>query len=123
MVENISNQTIDFIGQIKEQEKREKIGIMDYPTQVAIVELNKNYNKFINNMFKTCAKVCINNFNYPKLGGSEKSCVESCQRKFFETYYIGQNFVNAVLAETNKTDLFSESEEVDIIKNANKLNK
>ena len=122
MVDNVSNQSIDFLGEILKEEKKEKVGIMDYPTQIAIVELNKNYNKMINNMFKACANICVKNFNYPKLSTGEKICAENCQKKFFESYVIGQSFVGKVLDETNKTDLFSDKNEVDIVRNAGKSN-
>ena len=122
MVDNISNQSIDFLGEILKEEKIEKIEIMDYPTQVAIVELNRNYNKMINNMFKTCANICVKNFNYPKLSAAEKICAENCQKKFFESYVIGQGFVSKVMEETNKTDLFSDKNEVDIVRSAGKNN-
>ena len=47
MVDKAVNQSIDFLVETQQKEKQEKLGIMDFPTQVAIVELNKNYNKMI----------------------------------------------------------------------------
>jgi hypothetical protein len=122
MVDRVSNQSIDFLGERKNEETKgkETIGVMDYPTQVAIVELNGNYNKMVNNMFKTCASNCIKNFNFPKLGNTEKICAENCQKKFFESYVVGQGFVNAILEESSKIDLFSDKNEVDIVKAAAK---
>jgi hypothetical protein len=121
MVDKVNNQSIEFLGEeLKQAPKKESIGIMDYPTQMAIVEVNSNYNKMINNMFKACATNCIKNFSFPKMGNNEKICAENCQKKFYESYYIGQGYVQGILEEAYKTDFFSDKNEVDIINSANK---
>ena len=117
MVDKVQNQSIDFVGEIKKQEQAET-SIMDLQSQIAIGELNKNYNKMVNNMFKCCAEICIKNFNYPKLSNSEKTCVENCQKKFFSSYRLGSNLVNSIIEEARRTDIFSEKSEVDIVEGA-----
>ncbi len=116
MVDKIQNQTIDFLGEINKKGSSELDEyVMDYPTQVAICQMNKNYNKMINNMFATCANICIKTFNYPKLNEKEKNCAEICQKKFYSSYFIGQQFVTAVIEESKKIDLFSDKTELDVI--------
>jgi hypothetical protein len=126
MVDNVQNQSVDFLGNLKKLEniKKDKDSkVMDYDTQVAIVELNKNYNKMVNNMFETCAKMCFKNFNTQTMNKEEKICALNCQKKFYSTYVYGQSYVNAIIEETGKTDIFSDKTEVDIIENARLKNK
>lgn len=118
MVEKVENQSVDFLGPIIQEESN----IMDFNTQSTLLEISKNYNKMINNMFKVCADICIKNFNYPKLSESEIICTENCQRKFFQTYVQGYNYVKLILDEAQKSDIFVINGELDIIKNVKKTN-
>ncbi len=116
MTENVQSQTIDFAGELKNAEKFKEVEVMDAQMQNAIVELNKNYNKMVNNMFYTCAKMCIKKFDNPNLMRNEQVCVENCQKKFYKSYSIGHRFMADIMREVEKVDLFSDKSEVDIVK-------
>jgi hypothetical protein len=121
MTEKVQSQHVDFTGQVKSKEISKEMQVMDYPTQVTIVEMNKNYNKMINNMFAICAKSCIRNFNQARMSIEEKSCAENCQKKYYSTFVIGKGFVNQITMETEQLDIFSNTNEVDLIKNSKKI--
>jgi|LauGreDrversion4_2_1035121.scaffolds.fasta_scaffold1021697_2 hypothetical protein len=118
MVDKIQNQSIEFIGQV--ESKNQETPIMDFETQATLVQVTKNYNKMINDMFLTCAELCLKNFKYAKMSEKEALCAENCQRKYFESHALGRGFMGLVLEETAKTDIFSDKDEVDIVKNVNK---
>lgn len=120
MVDKIETQSIDFLGG---DEKKPSITqneslIIDLQTQIALGEMNKNYNKMVNNMLASCADVCLKNFSNAKFTQSESTCIENCQKKYYSTYAIGEYFVRYILEESKKTDLFSNKNEVDIIENS-----
>lgn len=117
MTEKVQSQNIDFTGELKhnKQAKFQEIKVMDYNSQLVIVEINKNYNKMINNMFSLCGKKCIGNFSNSNLGPQEKICLENCQKKFYNSYVIGKTFVDQVINESKSLDLFSDKTEVDLI--------
>jgi hypothetical protein len=118
MVDKVENQSVEFIGKV--ESVTQDSYIMDFETQAAIVQVSKNYNKMINNMFLTCAELCLKNFKYAKMSEKEAKCAENCQRKYFESHALGKNLLGGILEETAKTDIFSSKDEVDIIKNVNK---
>jgi hypothetical protein len=125
MVDKIQTQSIDFLGEDDKKTfiKQNEAMMIDLQTQIAMGELNKNYNRMINNMLASCANICLKNFSNAKFTQSESVCVENCQKKYYSTYAIGEYFVRYVLEESKKTDFFSNKTEVDIIENAqNKLN-
>jgi hypothetical protein len=120
MVDKIQTQSIDFLGDDlkKTVSKPTEAVMMDLNTQIAIGEMNKNYNKMVNNMLNTCANICLRNFANPKFTASEALCVENCQKKFYATYAIGESLIRFVMEEAKKTDLFSNKNEVDIVESA-----
>ncbi len=118
MVDKIENQSVDFLGEV--EQKAQDLTVMDMATQQTLVEISRNYNKMVNNMFKTCAQLCLKNFAYPKMSDKEQICAENCQKKFFATYAQGYDYVKLILEETQKTDFFADKDEVDIVKSANK---
>lgn len=120
MTDNVQSQNVDFTEGIKNTEAKtfKETKVMDFPTQLAIVEINKNYNKMVNNMFNVCAKMCIKTFNQQSLSTQEKTCAENCQKKFFESFVIGKKIVNNIVKEVEKVDLFDDKSEVDIVKSA-----
>ncbi len=127
MVDKIEAQSVDFLGEAEQFKKttsskfKEEV-VVDMDTQIAIGELQKNYNQMVNNMLSTCANICIKNFNGAKLSDTESICVDNCQKKFYSTYAVGEKFVRLILEEANKTDIFSNSNQTNIIENAaNKL--
>jgi len=124
MVDKIQAQSIDFLGDDikKTLSKPTEANMMDLNTQIAIGEMNMNYNKMVNNMLNTCANICLRNFVNPKFSGVEAICVENCQKKFYTTYAIGENLVRFVMEEAKKADLFSNKNEVDIIESAQNRN-
>jgi hypothetical protein len=115
MVDKIEAQFVEFTGKQKQQPVSEK-SLMDKDTENAIVESTKNYNKMVNNMFVMCSKICIKNFTSSTLSHSEATCVENCQKKFFASYAIGQEFIDMLVTQVNQTDLFSNNtNELDIV--------
>jgi hypothetical protein len=121
MVDKIQNQSIDFIGdKTKQKNNFFKDDIIGIDTEFAIAELNKNYNKMINNMFAVCSKMCIKNFTSQKMNTTEQNCSENCQKKFYSTYAYGESMVRMIVEETKKADLFSNQTEVNIVENAKK---
>jgi len=126
MVDKIQTQNIDFLGEEPKNtnNKQSETIMIDLPTQIAMGELNKNYNKMVNNMFATCANICLKNFMNQKYSSNEFICVENCQKKYYSTYALGEYLIKYILEESKKTDLFSSTTDVNIIENAqDKLNK
>lgn len=66
---------------------------MDYPTQRALIDSSRNYNKMVNNMFRSCANVCINRLNTDELTRLEEKCLENCYEKYFHTFFQGGGFL------------------------------
>lgn len=119
MVDKIETQSIDFLGDDdKAVSKATEVSMLDLPTQIAIGEMNKNYNKMVNNMLNTCANICLKNFTNPKFTSNEAICVENCQKQFYATYALGEYMIRYIMEETKKTDLFSNRNEINIIDNA-----
>jgi hypothetical protein len=119
MVDKVDSQFVEFKGANKVEKSGQKTKeLMDVDTENALVESTKNFNKLVNNMFNECSKLCINNFAACSLSTHETICVENCQKKFFTSYAIGQQIVNAILAEANKADMFSDNTDINIIQNS-----
>ncbi len=98
--------------------ERKEYYVMDQPTEITLLEINKNYSKMMNNMFAVCGRKCIKNFNISIMNTDEKFCVENCQKKFYLNYSIGKKILNEIMKEVKDIDLFSDKTEVDLAKNA-----
>jgi hypothetical protein len=123
MVDKIESQSVEFTD-VKRSNKTPTKPLMDIDTERAILESTKNYNKMVNDMFSVCSNICIKNFSVSKLTTQEEICIENCQKKFFVSYATGQTILDSIVAQVNKTDLFSNTKDVDIIQAAvDKVNK
>jgi hypothetical protein len=116
MVENIESQSINFTGKSEVQKSIQK-DIMDVDTEKALIESTKNFNKLTNDMFLVCSKFCIKNFTLKNFTNEEENCIENCQKKFITSYAIGKGFVDMLVDEINKTDIFSNKNELNLIQN------
>ena len=117
MVDNIESQTIQFSGQENKQALYNK-DIMDIHTQNALIESTKNFNKLANDMMTVCSNICIKNFYGKNLDREETNCVENCQKNFFSSYAMGKQFVDIIIQNVNKTDLFENKSDIDIIQSS-----
>jgi hypothetical protein len=120
MTEKNLSQTVDFSGEIKKQEKYTELKVMDFNTQNALMEMNRNHNKMINNMFYVCSNFCFKKFSGANLTSIEKTCAENCQKKFYSAYNIGSRLMDRLMKESDKIDIFSDKNEVDIVKDSRK---
>jgi hypothetical protein len=119
MVDKISSQSVDFkpdpdLGERTTQVQNDK-PLMDKDTENALLDRTRNFNKMVNNMFNVCAKRCIKNFTNTSLNTQEAICVENCQKKYFTSYAVGHQFLDMIVNQVNKTDLFATTTDVDII--------
>lgn len=124
MVDKALTQSIEFIGKdIKPtlaKAKGDEKKIMDIDTEITIMESTKNFNKMVNNMFAICSKICIKDFSNGRMSVTEAKCAENCQKKFYESYAIGERLVCSVMENSKNNDIFSNKTEVDIIEEAKK---
>jgi hypothetical protein len=121
MVDNVNASSVDFLGDKPKTSVYGEKKVMSIDTQVALVEASKNYNKLVNNMFATCGKICIKNFsNNFQLNQEEKSCIENCHKKFYNSYAIGESILGYIMKEAEKADVFSDVDEVNLVLKAKK---
>jgi hypothetical protein len=119
MVDNIEAQSVHFTGvEQTQQKKTNPKELMDIDTQNALVESTKNFNKLANDMMLVCGSICIKNFTAKNLNREETNCVENCQKKYINSYAIGKKFIDVIVNQVNKTDLFSNKTEIEIIQNS-----
>ena len=116
MVDNIESQSIHFEGN-SEIKKTIHKDLMDVNTENALIESTKNFNKLTNDMFSVCSKFCIKNFSSKIFTNDEENCLENCHKKFMTSYSIGKGFVDILVGEINKTDIFSNKNDLNLIQN------
>jgi hypothetical protein len=91
--------------------------MLDTNTQNTFYQIFDNYHKFLGNMISTCSNLCIKEFHHKNLNINEEICVKNCQKKFFTTYALGENYLKMVAKKTKNTDIFSDIEYIELIDN------
>lgn len=127
MVDNVDNHSIEFSGSDNNRKnsryKNQETEFYDWKSQNTLLNVYGNYHKFINNMFTACSNICIKDFNHLNVNMNEEICINNCQKKFFTTYAIGENYLKTVANKSKNTDIFSELTRIDLIDpNVNNLN-
>ena len=89
--------------------------LLDVKTQNTFFQIFDNYHKFLGNMISTCSNLCIKEFHHKNLNINEEICVKNCQKKFFTTYAIGENYLKTVATKSESTDIFSDIGIVELI--------
>jgi len=125
MVDNLDSHSIEFIGEKANKPTTSKYinslnDIFDFQTQNTFTNIFGNYHKFLNNMLVTCSNICIKDFNHMNLNMNEEICVNNCQKKFFTTYAVGENYLKSVADRSKNADIFSNITHIDLIENKNK---
>lgn len=95
--------------------------LMDPKAQNMFFRVFDNYHNFLSNMISTCSNLCIKEFHHKNLNVSEEICVRNCQKKFFTTYALGENYLKTVARKTEKTDIFSDIMHLELIDNKEKI--
>jgi hypothetical protein len=121
MVDNVNASSVEFLGNKQKTDVYSEKKVMSVSTQDTLVEATKNYNRLVNNMFASCGKICIKNFNNNlQLNQEEKSCIENCHKKFYNSYAIGESILGYIMKEAEKADVFSDIDEVNLVSKAKK---
>ena len=117
MVDKVDAQFIEFKGDNNTKRIVNEKPLLDNDTEMALLESTKNYNKMVNNMFDVCSKICIKKFTESNFNTHELICVENCQKKFFASYSIGHGLLSTIFNQIDKTDIFTNPSDVNLIQN------
>ena len=122
MVDNFDSHSIEFLGDKANKPASKKLqsslnDVFDFKTQNTFFNIFGNYHKFFNNMMMTCSNICIKDFNHMNLNMNEEICLSNCQKKFFTTYAVGENYLKTVATKSKNADIFSDITHIDLIEN------